>query len=344
MISDEQIAEFRKLLDSSERPLFFFDDDPDGLCSYLLLRTYAGRGKGVVVKSTPTLSTEYLRKVREVRPDRIFVLDKPGIEQDFIDEAGVQVVWLDHHPVNKVNGVHYFNPMLDNTKDNRPTSYWAYKISKGSLWMAMVGCVADWFVPEFAEEFSKKYPQILPRVGEPGYMLFDTDMGKLARVVSSILKGPTSDVYHCISALEKIKEPDEILEEKTPAGKFLLKYHKKINKVYEKLLQKALSEAGTGNFVVFTYPMTKLSLSGELANEMLYRLPGKFIIIGRIKRESVAFSMRSISQVIPPLLKEALEGLEGYGGGHEHACGGSISIGDFPVLIERLKKLAGHKD
>ena len=68
------------------------------------------------------------------------------------------------------------------------TSYWAYKISEGSLWMAMVGCVADWFVPEFSEEFSKKYPEILPRVGEPGYMLFDTELGKLARVVSSILK------------------------------------------------------------------------------------------------------------------------------------------------------------
>ena len=64
MITQEQILEFRKLLDSSERYLFFFDDDPDGLCSYLLLRKYLGRGKGVVVKSNPTLSTEYLRKVR----------------------------------------------------------------------------------------------------------------------------------------------------------------------------------------------------------------------------------------------------------------------------------------
>lgn len=343
MIPDEQILEFRKLLESSERPLFFFDDDPDGLCSYILLKKFAGKGRGVVVKSTPTLGTEFLRKVREIRPDRIFVLDKPGIEQDFVDEAGVQVVWLDHHPANKVNGVHYFNPLLDGTNDNRPTAYWAYRISEGSLWIAMAGCIADWHVPSFAEEFAKKYPGLLQRVGEPGYMLFDTQIGKLARILSALLKGTTTEVYHCISALEKIREPDEILEEKTPAGKFLMKAYKKVNKVYDRLLQKALKEACEGSFIVFTYPMTKMSLSGELSNELLYRLPGKFIIIGRVKKDSIAFSIRSASHVIPPLLKQALEGLNGYGGGHEHACGGSISKDDFPVMVNRLKKLSSCK-
>ncbi|MDI6737332.1 MAG: DHH family phosphoesterase [Nanoarchaeota archaeon] len=344
MISNEQILEFRKLLESSERPLFFFDDDPDGLCAFLLLKRFAGKGRGVVVKSTPILNTQFLHKVREIRPDRIFVLDKPGIEQDFVDEAGVQVVWLDHHPPSNVNGVHYFNPLLDKTNDNSPTSYWAYRISEGSLWVAMAGCVADWFVPDFASEFSKQYPDLLPRVGEPGFMLFDTGIGKLARIISSLLKGATTDVYRCISALEKIREPEEILEEKTPAGKYLMKYHKKINKVYDKLLQKALKEPADDSFIVFTYPMTKISLSGELANELLYRLPGNFIIIGRVKKDSVAFSIRSASHIIPPLLKEALEGLDGYGGGHEHACGGSVSLRDFPVMAGRLRKLAGHKD
>lgn len=343
MISNEQILEFRKLLESSERPLFFFDDDPDGLCSYLLLKRFAGKGRGVVVKSTPTLSTQFLRKVHEIRPDRIFVLDKPGIEQDFVDEAGVQVVWLDHHPPSKVNGVHYFNPLLDKSNDNRPTSYWAYRISEGSLWMAMAGCVSDWFVPEFSSEFSQKYPGLLPRVGEPGFMLFDTGIGKLARIISSLLKGTTTEVYQCISTLEKIREPEEILEEKTPAGKFIMKAYKKVNKVYDKLLQKALKENSDGNFIAFTYPMTKISLSGELANELLYRLPGNFIIIGRVKKDSVAFSIRSAVYVIPPLLKEALEGLEGYGGGHEHACGGSVSLRDFPEMVGRLRKLIGRK-
>lgn len=338
MITEEQMAEFRKLLDDSKNPLFFFDDDPDGLCSYLLLKKYTGRGRGVVIKAAPILGTQYNRKIKECRPDRIFVLDKPVIKQDFVDEAGVQVVWLDHHPIVDVHGLKYFNPLFNEPKDSRPTVYWAYRIAGGSIWLAMAGCIGDWFVPEFAREFAEKYPKLLPFISEPGNVLYDTQLGHLARILASILKGPTSDVLKCISALEKVNEPEEILEGTTPAGRYVLKYYKKINKAYEKLLQKAMAAADKENFLVFTYPLTKMTFSGDLANELLYRLPGKFIIVARIKQDSVAYSLRSLSHSIPPMLKQALEGLDGYGGGHEHACGGSVSKNDFPLLVERLRK------
>ncbi|MBU2638366.1 MAG: DHH family phosphoesterase [Nanoarchaeota archaeon] len=340
MIPEEQMAEFRKLLDESKRPLFFFDDDPDGLCSYLLLKKYAQKGRGVVIKAAPILGTQYNRKIMEYRPDRIFVLDKPVIEQDFIDEAGVQVVWLDHHPLVDIKGAKYFNPLFNEPKDSKPTVYWAYRIAGGPLWLAMAGCIGDWFVPEFAKDFAEKYPKLLPFIGEPGNVLYDTELGHLARILASILKGPTTDVFKCISSLEKIQEPEEILEGTTPAGRYILKYYKKINQAYEKLLQKAMATADKSNFFVFTYPLTKMTFSGDLANELLYRLPGKFIIVARLKQDSVAFSMRGLNYSIPPMLKQALEGLDGYGGGHEHACGGSVSKNDFSVLVERLRELS----
>lgn len=340
MITEEQMAEFRKLLDDSKKPLFFFDDDPDGLCSYLLLKKYASKGKGIVVKAAPILGTQYSRKIREYNPDRIFVLDKPVIKQEFVDEAGAQVVWLDHHPLIEISRVRHFNPLLNEPKDNRPTVYWAYRIAGGHLWIAMAGCIGDWFVPEFAKEFAEKYPELLPFIGEPGSVLYDMPIGKLARILASILKGPTTDVLKCISALEKVNEPDEILDGATPAGRYILKYYKKINKAYEKLLQKAMAAADKGSFLVFTYPLTKMTFSGDLANELLYRLPGKFIIVARIKQDSVAYSIRCAEKNIPPILKQALEGLDGYGGGHEHACGGSVSKQDFPLLVERLRELS----
>lgn len=343
MITEEQMAEFRKLLDESERPLFFFDDDPDGLCSYLLLKKYAQKGRGVVIKAAPMLGTQYNRKIHEYRPDRIFVLDKPVLEQDFIDEAGVQVVWLDHHPIVDVKGLKYFNPLFKDSKDNRPTAYWAYRIAGGHLWIAMAGCIGDWFVPEFASEFAEKYPKLLPFTGEPGTVLYDTPIGHLARILASVLKGPTTDVVKCISALEKIQEPEEIIEGATPPGRYILKYYKKINKAYEKLLQKAMAAADNSPFLAFTYPMTKMTFSGDLANELLYRLPGKFIVVARLKQDSVAYSLRSSTHSIPSMLKQALEGLDGYGGGHDHACGGSVSKNDFPMLVERLRELSEHK-
>src|SRR3989344_7354054 len=65
MISEKQIENIRQELKESENPLFFFDDDPDGLCSYLLLRKYIEKGKGVVVKGSATLDVKYIKKVEE---------------------------------------------------------------------------------------------------------------------------------------------------------------------------------------------------------------------------------------------------------------------------------------
>jgi hypothetical protein len=49
-------------------PIFFFDNDNDGLMSFLLLQRYIGRGKGVVIRSFPDLNVSYYRKVVELKP------------------------------------------------------------------------------------------------------------------------------------------------------------------------------------------------------------------------------------------------------------------------------------
>ena len=40
MLTDAQIQEIRGFLEKAENPLFLFDDDPDGLTSYLLLKKH----------------------------------------------------------------------------------------------------------------------------------------------------------------------------------------------------------------------------------------------------------------------------------------------------------------
>ncbi len=51
------------------------------------------------------------------------------------------------------------------------------------------------------------------------------------------------------------------------------------------------------------------------------------------------FSLRSTKTIINKILPKALNGLDGYGGGHEHACGGSVKKKDFTTFISNLKKL-----
>ena len=79
MLNEKQITEIREHLEKAQNPLFFYDNDCDGLCSFLILRRFLGRGKGVAVRSFPELNAKYARKAKELGADYIFVLDKPLI-------------------------------------------------------------------------------------------------------------------------------------------------------------------------------------------------------------------------------------------------------------------------
>ena len=48
-------------------------------------------------------------------------------------------------------------------------------------------------------------------------------------------------------------------------------------------------------------------------------------------------SIRSSNIILPPLVEKALVGLNGYGGGHEHACGFNIKTADFEEFVRRLR-------
>lgn len=338
MIPEKKLKEIRNYLQKSENPLFFFDDDLDGVSSFLLLKKYIDRGSGVIVKGSASLSESYLKSVKKYNPDIIFVLDKPLIDQEFIDKVHVPIVWIDHHPPAKVLGVHYYNPRLENQEDSTTVSYWCYKTTDGEQWMAALGIVGDWRVPDFLLNLKKKYPDLFDNVKTQPELLFKTNFGKICKLVSFLLKGKTSDVKQNIELLSKIKTPYELFDPKTEQGKFLLKRAEKIEKEYNELLEKAVASKTKEKFLIFTYPSTKTSFTGELSNELLFKFKNKIIFVGREKGSRIKFSLRSsIMKILVPLQK-ALQGINGYGGGHEYACGGNISKEDFTKFIENFKK------
>ena len=333
------LNDIRRYLKESENPLFFFDDDPDGLCSYILLKKFIDRGKGVVLKSTPNLDVSYLRKIEEYHPDKIFVLDKPMVSQDFIDQVNVPLIWVDHHIPVKRDGVRYYNPRVHDKNDGRPVSYWCYKTVKQNLWIATVGVVSDWCIPDFLKEFSELYPDLIDEdVKDPNIALFETELGKLCRIFSFILKGKTSDVMKCINILCRIESPYEILRQETPRGKFIFKRAEKVGKQYYELLKKAL-EAGKEDdkLLLFIYPSGKMSFTGDLSNELLHRFPDRVIIVAREKDGNMRLSIRSKHYVILPILNHALKDVEGYGGGHEYACGANVAKKDFKKFVDAIR-------
>jgi single-stranded DNA-specific DHH superfamily exonuclease len=338
MLPQKQIREIRDALRHCKRPLFFFDDDADGLSSFLLLYRYIREGSGIVVKTVPKIDGKFLRKVNEYGPDKIFVLDVASVEQEFIDKANVPIVWIDHHgPYERAGNIRYFNPRLANRDVFLPTTRICYEVVKQDMWIAMVGCIGDYHMPDFFSKVREKYEDLVGDVKSAEDVYFKTKFGKLIDVFSFVLKGKTSDAMKYVRVLTRIGEPYDILEEKTPQGRFVFKKYKKIDSMYKKLLSEALKRKPDDGFLVFIYQDDKMSFTSELANELLHKFPDKIVIVGREKNSEVKMSIRSKHKVINRALETALQGLEGYGGGHEHACGANVNKEDFSELVRRLK-------
>lgn len=338
MLTNDEIKKIKDELDNCKNPLIFFHDDPDGLTSFLLFYRYIGEGHGVVIKTHPRIDEKFVKKVNEYNPDKVFILDIALVDQEFIDAVSVPVIWIDHHEPLERHNVLYFNPRIHKKTDNIPASTLCYEVVKKDLWLAMVGAIGDWYFPEFGAEFSEKYPKLLdPSVKDPDKALFDSELGKLVFIFSFILKGRTSDVMKAVRTLTRVNEPQEILDQTTPQGKFIYKKYVSINQHYETLLKKALKKKEKDGMVIFTYEQDNVSFTKDIANAVLYNNPDQVVIVGREKGDEVKMSLRSKHHLLPKIIEIAMQGVEGYGGGHEHACGACVKKKDFKTFVDNIK-------
>jgi single-stranded DNA-specific DHH superfamily exonuclease len=346
MLVKKEFKELKDALTFSKRLLVFFDDDGDGLSSFLLYAKFArskAEVKGVAVKVKPAFENVLFENiVEEFNPDTIFILDIHYIPQDFVDKIKRPIYILDHHPIINVRGVKYYNPLMHKAKgidaDSRPTTYWAYKtiMDKDNLWIATLGCVSDWFMPDFAKEFSKKYPDLLPKEylkKGPQYALYETKLGLLCKIFNFSLKGSATHLNKTINFLLDIADPLDILDQRTEAGKFIFKQYTYFNKIYESL--KSGITISDDGIILYVYDDNN-SLTKDLSNECQYKYPDKVIIIARDRDGEVKCSLRSERFSVRTLLEKALIGVEGYGGGHEHACGAVIKKKDFEKFVSQI--------
>ncbi len=349
MLTKKQVEEIIDHLNKAQNPVFFFDNDQDGLCSFLLLQRYIRRGKGVPIKSFPGLVPEYLRKVHELKADYVFILDKPVVSEEFFKEAekiNIPIVWVDHHIIEKKNipgFVNYYNPLFNKTKSDEPVTALCYQVTgkKDDLWIAVVGCISDQFVPDFYDEFEKKYPEFTVKGKKASDIFYNSQIGKIARIFSFGLKDRTTDVINMLRFLMKVKTPYEVLEENSKNYSMHRRF-KQVSSKYQKLLQKAILVGSKEKKLLFFQYGGDLSISGDLSNELNYIFPDKIIVVAYIKGIKVNISMRGKN--VLKLLSKSIEDLEGAtGGGHENAVGGQIRVDDLEKFKENLEKLINNK-
>src|SRR3989344_84390 len=340
MLSPKQITQVKEHLEKAQNPLFFYDNDCDGLCSFLILRRYLDRGKGVAVRSYPDLSAQYARKARELNADYIFVLDKPFISREFIDEIsniGLPIVWIDHHAIQSAEFTNLppsffmYNSVMDNNS-SEPVTFIAYSLTKRKedLWLAIIGCIADHYLPEFAKEFAENYPEFWGKVKKPFDAYYNTEIGRIAQSFNFGLKDSTTNVVRLQNFLLSCKGPDEVFMEQTINYGFRKRYHE-IRKKYDSLLEKA-KKSISEKIISFSYS-GDLSISSDISNELSYLYPDKYIIVAYKKGALSNISIRgkNVKQILSKILPR-LENASG--GGHEDAVGARIKTEDLTRFIE----------
>lgn len=348
MLTDEQIKEVREHLETAQNPIFYYDNDADGLCSFLILRRFLGRGNGVAVRSYPDLDVSYARKARELNADYVFVLDKPVLSREFVEEInkmGLPFVWIDHHPrqveeeyEKKIDNFYVYNPFLNSNSEGNgePVTYLSYKLTerKEDLWIAMVGCIGDRFMPDFADEFKEKYSEYWGDVEDPFDAYFGTEIGKIVKAFNFGLKDSVSNVVSMQRFLISAENPGDVFAEVSSNRAFRKKYEE-ISRKYNSLLEKARNKL-IGNLIFFEYG-GETSMSSDIANELSYIYPTKYIVI--IYRNGAVCNISMRGKKIRDILEKVLENFENAtGGGHEDAVGARIKTDDLEKFKESMEQ------
>src|SRR3989344_1037734 len=289
MLSEKQMDEIKEHLGLAQNPLFLFDNDSDGICSFLLLQRYLGRGKGVAIKSFPSLTKDYLRKAEELKSDYIFVLDKAIISKEFFDyihELNLPLIWIDHHEVQVQipDFVNYYNPLHGDIKSEEPISFICYELTRRQMdqWIAIAGCIADKFIPPFYKEFSISYPDLAIESSDAFDILYNSKIGKISRIINFGLKDRVTNVVHMTKFLIKADSPYSVLEE----NKKNILMHKRFNEIdskEKKLLQKALLVAKKSQNLLYFQYGGDLSISADLSNELNFLFPKKIVVVVYIR-------------------------------------------------------------
>ena len=350
MLNKKQVGEIREHLNSSQNPIFFFDNDVDGLCSFLLLRRYSEKGKGVAIKSFPSLDLTHFKKVQELNSDYIFVLDRSLISEEFFKEAekfNIPIVCIDHHEIPKdiSKFAGYYNPFFNKTKEEsnvEPTTYLCYQVSqkKSDLWIAVTGCIADKFLPEFYKEFKKEYFELSIDSKDAFEIRYKSQIGKILKILSFALKDRTTNVVTMMKFLVNSKAPYEVLEENNQNAT-MHKRFREIDLKYERLIKKAEEiykiQKNSEKLFFFKYG-GDLSISSELSDELSFKFPKKIIVVAYDSGIKVNISVRG--KGVKDLISKAIEGFENAtSGGHEDAVGGRIRTEYIGEFIRRLKDI-----
>ena len=335
---DEKIIRAKELLESSERPVFVFDDDCDGIASFLLLYGFVKKGTPMVIKSSPNLTEKYATTINSFNPDLLVILDIALVQEEALRMVGCDVIWIDHHEPQEPQNTLYINPQLEG--EEYPTSLATYNIVNDNLWLCVAGCISDYYYPEeLVEKLRIESPSLLDDKNSIDSIHYETNLGKIIDILSFSMKGTVKDALSLIRILMKLESVNDLLIEDNKMKK-LIKHYNNVKLKYDELKKNALEsfQKQEGMLKVFFYDSDGWSLTHELSSELASYYPDNIIIVGRPYASRMLLSLRSRNHEIKSTLEKIMVSFDGTGGGHPHACGANVLKEDAERFIQSFKE------
>lgn len=360
----KEAVEFLKNIKKTDEILIIFNNDGDGICSCAILMNYlekTGRKKPYIISQPMPMDKNLVNKIKSTFPQKIIFTDLVVDQQEDIVKkirGFADILIIDHHTILKnlnsrqtdasqmrhtASIVHY-NPRFDRKDLYQSATYCAYKICsqltdmKDVLWIATVGMVSDYNL-----EDSKDLEAEVKKIYGIKDALYGSFFGRLSDMIAATRATKMLSCEEMVHLFMRIEDPQNL--EKTNGTEKLIQSYQEIENEKIGIMSDAKKNVCVMKNIVMYEVKSKYNLDAVISTMLSEFYRNKLVIIFSTSGNRYKVSSRNQDKNINAarVMKNAVKGLKGSGGGHEAAAGATVNAGDWETFVENVKKLANEK-
>ncbi len=356
-------VQFIANLKPKRRVVIIHDDDPDGICSAVLLSKSCLK----VVSEDPEIhSTEYglsltpklLKSLKKDTPQAIIFTDVPAIPHDLLAEAAqmAEILILDHHYPENYRGVAYANPRLLKPPAYLPSSYLAFHVAsafglaKGLAWISGIGVLSDHGVEDCRPLFTlikTELPRLIGRAKlEDASLMDDSPLGQLTKTLTSAtVASPPDGARVAFEALNFAESYKDILDGSSSEAIRLLEWHQSVDDEFQRVIKDARQKVSRlGRNIVLYRFKSPLRIKSLVANYLprLFKREIVLVIQQDGKYTHVSFRRGDQNQTdLRSMVQRAITDIpDASGGGHPEASAARLPTKYLDQFMDRIAQLA----
>jgi nanoRNase/pAp phosphatase (c-di-AMP/oligoRNAs hydrolase) len=342
------IASVRNFVSENNDFTIFYHLDTDGIVSAALLSAVLKTMKKGVYYYRPTNYEDYEKLDMQEYSKNIIVCDMQIRETQLDLFKKKNLCIIDHHQIINAEGFAYANPKVWGDNTYTPCSLLMYNIFEKEIgeldWLSTIGLVGDSGGKENGEAVTKAAKRYGIKLGEDEYM-YDNDFGKAAGMVGSM-----TSVYNRDGADEAlgILINAESLNDVLTNQRFIYA-DKKVREELEKLKNDFKNGAEKiGKVYFFELDPKKKRYSSTLVTELSFdkMYYGNILVfMTKINGRTMRLNLRAngVDIHLQVILQSIFSKMNGEGGGHDKASGGSIAYKDMgkfkKLFLEEVKNV-----